>query len=312
MRRYLMGSPGQPETIVTSGTYLYVALQAVAGKLTLGDLTFYTQAVGSVQSSFGSILDGLSGMYENNLYLTTCTTSWTTSRPSKAANARKLGGPASSNGKEGRQRARQAAPLRRVRRVAGRGKQRPYARGSSSAVSRSPTPASLSLLCERQLHHPARRGGGPGRPERAGKTTIVKLLTRLYDPDEGQVLLDGHDIREYTWMPAGRHRRYLPGLPLPTISPRVINIGVGRLEEMENLALWSSRRPRAVADGVIRKLPRGYDTTLGRWFDEGYQFRGASGRRCPGRAFMRDAEILVARRAPPAWTPVPSTKSSPA
>ena len=69
--RYLVGYIwGMLSTLAGSATYLYVAVQAVAGKLTLGDLTLYTQAATSVQSSFQSILSGLSSMYENNLYLT--------------------------------------------------------------------------------------------------------------------------------------------------------------------------------------------------------------------------------------------------
>src|SRR5206468_9953438 len=54
---------------VGSLTYLYVAFQAVAGRLTLGDLTLYTQAATSVQGSVQGILTGFGSMYENQLYL---------------------------------------------------------------------------------------------------------------------------------------------------------------------------------------------------------------------------------------------------
>src|SRR5262249_54033401 len=56
-------------TLAGSATYLYVALEAVANRLTLGDLTLYTQAASSVQSSIQGILGGFSGLYEHNLYL---------------------------------------------------------------------------------------------------------------------------------------------------------------------------------------------------------------------------------------------------
>ncbi len=70
VRRYLTGfALGNLSTIVTSLTYLYVALQAIAGRLTLGHLTAYTQAATSVQNSIQSLLGGFSGMYEHNLYL---------------------------------------------------------------------------------------------------------------------------------------------------------------------------------------------------------------------------------------------------
>ncbi|HEV2033556.1 MAG TPA: ABC transporter ATP-binding protein, partial [Candidatus Dormibacteraeota bacterium] len=69
-RRYMTGFAwGNLSTIATSLTYLYVALQAIAGRLTLGDLTLYTVAAQSVQGSIQGILSGFSGMYEHNLYL---------------------------------------------------------------------------------------------------------------------------------------------------------------------------------------------------------------------------------------------------
>ncbi len=70
VRRYLTGfALGNISTIVTSFTYLYIALQAIAGHLSIGALTAYTQAAVSVQNSIQSILSGFSGMYEHNLYL---------------------------------------------------------------------------------------------------------------------------------------------------------------------------------------------------------------------------------------------------
>jgi ATP-binding cassette subfamily B protein len=69
-RRYLVGYAwGGLSLAASAGTYLYVAVQAVNGRLTLGDLTLYTQAAQSVQSSLQSILSSLSTMYEHNLYL---------------------------------------------------------------------------------------------------------------------------------------------------------------------------------------------------------------------------------------------------
>src|SRR3989454_941976 len=69
-RRYMTGfALGNLSTIVTSLAYLYVALQAIIGRLTLGDLTLYTTAASQVQGSIQGILGGFSGMYEHNLYL---------------------------------------------------------------------------------------------------------------------------------------------------------------------------------------------------------------------------------------------------
>jgi len=63
---------------------------------------------------------------------------------------------------------------------------------------------------------------------------------------------------------------------------------------MENLPRVEQSAAKSGADGVIKKLPKGYDTTLGRWFDEGYQLSGGEWQKVAlARAFMRDAEILV-------------------
>src|SRR5258706_11882832 len=70
VRRYMTGfALGNLSTIVASLTYLYVALQAIAGRLTLGHLIAYTQAATQVQNSIQSILGGFTAMYEHNLYL---------------------------------------------------------------------------------------------------------------------------------------------------------------------------------------------------------------------------------------------------
>jgi ATP-binding cassette, subfamily B, bacterial len=69
---------------------------------------------------------------------------------------------------------------------------------------------------------------------------------------------------------------------------------VGRLAEIENRALIEGAAAKSGADAVITQLPNGYDTTLGRWFDEGYQLSGGEWQKVAlARAFMRDAEVLI-------------------
>src|SRR5437899_5064185 len=70
VRRYMTGfALGNLTTIVSSFTYLYIALQAIAGRLSIGALVAYAQAATSAQNSIQSVLSGFSGMYEHNLYL---------------------------------------------------------------------------------------------------------------------------------------------------------------------------------------------------------------------------------------------------
>jgi ATP-binding cassette subfamily B protein len=126
------------------------------------------------------------------------------------------------------------------------------------------------------------------------KATLIKLLTRLYDPDEGQILLDGHDIREYDL--DSLHAAIgviFQDYATYHFSARE-NIGVGRVERMENLQLVKQAATKSGADSIISKLPKGYDNMLGHGFDEGCQLSGGEWQKIAlARAFMRDAAILV-------------------
>lgn len=264
-RRYLMAfALGSLTTIVTSGTFLYVALQAVRRRLTLGDLTFYSQAVGQVQSSFSSILGGLSDMYENSLYLGTLY-DFLDHEPDirSPENPRPLHLPL-----------RQGVEFRNVR-FTYPGKTEPALQNVSFRIG--PDEA-VALV------------GQNG----AGKTTIVKLLTRLYDPDEGQILLEGHDVREYALADVhGAIGVIFQDYVTYFFSARE-NIGLGRLEAVDDRARVEDAAAKSGAAGFIEKLPKGYETTLGRWFDEGYQLSGGEWQKVAlARAFMRDAEILI-------------------
>jgi len=264
-RRYLMGFAwGSLTTIVTSGTYLYVALQTIAGRLTLGDLTFYTQAVGSVQSSLGSILGSLSDMYENNLYLTNLFDFLDyTPAIQSPPDARQLVLPL-----------QQGLEFRHVS-FTYPGKTEPALQDVSFVIRPDETVALV---------------GQNG----AGKTTIVKLLTRLYDPDAGQILLEGYDLREYDLDSLHNAIGVLFQDYVTYFFSAGENIGVGRLAEIENRDLIEHSAAKSGADGVIGRLPLGYDTTLGRWFDEGYQLSGGEWQKIAlARGFMRDAELLI-------------------
>src|SRR5947209_8746808 len=74
VRRYMTGfGLGNLSTLVSSFTYLFIAVQAIAGRLTIGALVAYAQAATAVQNSIQSILSGFTGMYEHNLYLNNLT-----------------------------------------------------------------------------------------------------------------------------------------------------------------------------------------------------------------------------------------------
>jgi ATP-binding cassette subfamily B protein len=264
-RRYLTGFVlGSLTTIVTSGAFLYVAMQVVARRLTLGDLTFYSQAVGQVQSSFSGILSGMSEMYENSLYLGTLY-EFLDYEPevSSPPNPRPLQLPL-----------RQGIEFRNV----------------SFTYPGKTTPALRDVSFHIGPDEAVALVGQNG----AGKTTIVKLLTRLYDPNDGQILLEGHDLREYSLQDVHAAIGVIFQDYVTYFFSARENIGLGRVEDLEDRERIEGAAEKSGAAGFISALPRGYETTLGRWFDEGYQLSGGEWQKVAlARAFMRDAEILI-------------------
>jgi ATP-binding cassette subfamily B protein len=128
----------------------------------------------------------------------------------------------------------------------------------------------------------------------AGKTTLVKLIARLYDPQEGQVLIDGHDVRDYD---PDELRNEFGVLFQDYVHYQFTareNIGIGRVERLDDRPAIASAADRAGAAQVIEALPEGYETVLGKWFDGGVNLSGGEWQKVAlGRAFMREAQILI-------------------
>jgi len=255
---------GTLTTLASSGTYLYVALQAVAGRITLGDISLYTQAATSVQNSFAGLLTGVNGLYEGNLYLTSLFDLLQT-RPGLLA-------------------PKQPAPIPQP--LAGevafehvsfgyQGADRPVLHDISFAIRPGETIAIVG------------RNG-------AGKTTLIKLLFRLYDPTQGRVVIDGHDLRDYD--PVALRAQMVAvfqdhsGYQMTARE----NVGIGQLDGLDDLtAVAAAAEQGGVAD-VIERLPNSYETMLGKWFEGGVNLSGGEWQKMAlARAFMRQARILV-------------------
>lgn len=265
VRRYLAGFGwGAVSVVATSATSLYVVLEAVAGRLTLGDLTLFTRAASAVQDDFQGILGGFSALYEHGLYLSTLF--------ELLAMEPKVRAPA--NPVPLRRPFRQGIEFRNVT-FTYPGRTEPALKAISFTIAPGQTVAVV---------------GKNG----AGKTTLVKLLARLYDPDAGQILIDGRDIREYD--PA-ELRRAIGALFQDYATFQLTareNIGFGHLERLDDHDAITEAARRAGADRIISRLPAGYETTLGKWFDGGQQLSGGEWQKIAlARAFLRDAEILI-------------------
>jgi ATP-binding cassette subfamily B protein len=132
-----------------------------------------------------------------------------------------------------------------------------------------------------------------------GKTTVVKLITRLYDVTEGQILLDGVDLRDYSIEDLHHEIGVIFQDFMRYEMTARENIVVGRVDgngslESIRLACIEEAARKSQASQVIRKLPERYDQMLGRRFEGGVDLSAGEWQRIAlARAYLRDAQLLI-------------------
>ena len=244
--------------------YVFVIWRTVNGALTIGTLTFLAGAIQQASSNIEQIFSTLAAIGDQALFLTDLL-AFFEMQPTIRSKPDALPAP------------------------------RPIVRGVEFQNVSFRYPGNSRLVLDRvnfQLH-PAERLALIGE-NGEGKTTIVKLLTRLYDPTEGQILLDGVDLREYDLEDLHREMGvFFQDFMRYEMTARE-NVAVGRIEEIDNLDLLQTASRKSLADGVIDRLPRGYEQMLGRRFDEGVDLSGGEWQKIAlARAYLRDAQLLI-------------------
>jgi ABC-type multidrug transport system fused ATPase/permease subunit len=243
--------------------YAWIVVEAIAGKISLGDMTMYLMVFRQGQTTFSGTLTSIGGMYEDNLYLSNLYEFLEQPIP-------KPGGKASFG----------LIPGDGIR-----------FENVSFKYPGSLQPAlknlSLHLIPGEKLAIVGENG--------SGKTTLIKLLTRLYTPDAGRILLDGLDLQQ--WDIEVLHKR------IGVIFQNFVryqftvgeNIGVGDVEHLEDKARWQTSAEKGMAQPFIEQLPERFQTQLGRWFKNGQELSGGQWQKIAlARAFMRTkADILV-------------------
>jgi ATP-binding cassette subfamily B protein len=254
---------GLISTAALYAAYGWIVVTAIAGAITLGAMTMYLVLFRQGQSAVAAILTSVSGMYEDNLYLSNLYEYLEQPVPARLGDASK--GPEPERGLE----------FESVSFT--------YAGAKEKALSN----ISLQIKPGESLALVGENG--------SGKTTLIKLLTRLYDPTEGRILLDGLDLQEWD-VEALRQRVGVIFQDFGRYQFSVgENIGAGDVRHIDDKDRWQDAATTGLAAPFIEAMPDGYETQLGRWFKGGRELSGGQWQKIAlSRAFMRsDADILV-------------------
>ena len=254
---------GLVATATLYAAYAWVVLAAVRGQISVGQMTMYLLLFRQGQVAVTASLGAVSGLYEDNLYLSTLYEYLET-------------------------------PLRPQTGQATAGS-RPGDGIRFEQVSFSYPGATEPALEAVTLH--LKPGGSLALvgANGSGKTTLIKLLTRLYQPTGGRILLDGTDLTD--WDPQRLRERVavifqdFARYQMPVGE----NIGAGDEPYFDDELRWQEAAAKGRAEEFIGQLPDGYHTQLGKWFLNGRELSGGQWQKIAlSRAFMRTrADILV-------------------
>jgi len=251
-------------TVGYYGTYTYVVYETVIGVLTLGTLTFLAGAIAGASTNIQAVFTTFSSIADQALFLTDLLEFFSV-KPKIIVKPDALPVP------------------------------RPICKGFefkgvSFCYPGNPRPVLSDLNFRLEPSERIALVGENGQ----GKTTIVKLLARLYDVSSGQILLDGVDLREYEiedlWREIGIIFQDFMRYEMTAAE----NIAIGRIEEVNNEFRIRSAARKSLADHVIHQLPRRYDQVLGSRFEGSIELSGGQWQKIAlGRAYIRDAQLLI-------------------
>ena len=243
--------------------YGWVGFAAIAGAITIGQMTMYIAQFRLGQNAVTNSLTAVNGMYEDNLYLSNLTEYLNHKVPETTGT--KTAGPDPSDGI-------------RIENV-------------SFFYPGSDIPA----LNEVNLHIRPGESLAIVGENGSGKTTLIKLLTRLYQPSEGTIYLEGLDLKEWD---IDTLRKKIGVIFQDFARYQLLvgeNIGIGDVDELEQDELIEKAAEKGMADEFVKDLPQGYKTQLGTWFKDGKELSGGQWQKIAlSRAFMRSkADILI-------------------
>jgi ATP-binding cassette, subfamily B, bacterial len=251
-------------TIGYFSAYVYVIWRTVTGGLTIGSLTFLTGAILQASGNIQQIFSTVSSIADQALFLTDLL-AFFEMQPTIRSKPGALPAP------------------------------RPIVRGFEFRNVSFQYPGNSRLILDGLDFRlePGERVALIGE-NGEGKTTIVKLMTRLYDPVDGQILLDGVDLRAYDLEDLYREIGVIFQDFMRYEMTAAENIAVGQIDMLTRPAQLQMAAAKSMADEVIARLPRGFAQMLGRRFEGGVDLSGGEWQKVAlARAYLRDAQVLI-------------------
>ncbi len=240
---------------------LSVLQRASQGLITVGDFSLFVLGIAQVQSQFSNLISGFTGIYQNLLYMRNLFEFL--ELPARDLDAgERWEGPIHTIELED---VTFRYPLT----------ERDVLEGVSFRIERG---QALALVGENG----------------AGKTTLVKLLTRLYEPTSGRILLNGLDANRFSARSVQQEMSIIfQDFGQYSMTVRE-NIGLGRIDQLDDEPNIEEAGHRAGADDLIAELPEGYQTMLGRMFLGGMQLSSGQWQRLAlARLYFRGGSVLV-------------------
>jgi len=244
------------------GAYAWIVMEAIAGRISLGEMTMYLVVFRQGQTTFAAALTSIGGMYEDNLYLSNLYEFLEQPIPKSDGNIT-------------------------------RGIEHDGIRFENVSFcypeNTEPVLKDISL----HLKHGEKLAivGENG----SGKTTLIKLLTRLYTPTSGRILLDGVDLNDWD---IDTLRKRIGVIFQNFVQYQFTvgeNVGVGDVERLHEQMEWEIATDKGMAKTFINNMPLRFGTQLGKWFKGGQELSGGQWQKIAlSRAFVRSqADILI-------------------
>jgi len=251
-------------TLAVFGSYAFIAYRTVQGVITLGDLVMYHQAFQRGLTFLRGVMNNLTTLYENNLYLSHLYEFLDLKR--------KVVEPVHPS----------PVPVRLQSGISFEHVSFDYPTGIRKVLE----DVSLTILPGEVVALVGDNG--------SGKTTLIKLLCRLYDPTGGNITLDGVNLRQFETTELRQMISVIfQDYAHYHLSARE-NIWFGNIELQPEDARIIGAAQLSGADEVLSGLPKGYETILGKWFEDGEELSVGEWQKVAlARAFTRDAQLIV-------------------